>query len=96
MRILSENYSYIDAIQILSTGYLPINFVPPSQLKAMITQVIKRLHLYYDMKLVTFGIEDNSNLNVQFPVIVQPYSQLPLTLYQREIFPVSNRLKYTF
>ena len=50
--------------------------------------VIKRLHLYYDMKLVTFGIDRNRNLIIQFPVFVQPYTQQPLILYQLEMVPV--------
>ena len=50
--------------------------------------VIKRLHLYYDVKLVTFGIDKNRNFIVQFPVFVQPYTQQPLILYQLEIVPV--------
>ena len=37
--------------------------------------VIKRLYLYYDMKLVTFGIDDQRNLIVQFPVFVHPQGQ---------------------
>ena len=37
--------------------------------------VIKRLHLYSDMKLVTFGIDRDRNLIIQFPVFVQPYTQ---------------------
>ena len=32
------------------------------------------------MKLVTFGIYDNWDLVIQFPVFVQPYSQSPLTV----------------
>ena len=53
-------YIYIDVIQILSTGYLCIDLIPPPQLNEMITQVkkavvatnpyynivLKRLHLY--------------------------------------------------
>ena len=50
--------------------------------------VIKRLHLYYDMKLVTFGTDNNKNLIVQFPIFIQPYTQQPLILYQRETVPV--------
>ena len=50
--------------------------------------VIKRLHLYYDMKLVTFGIDENRNLIVQFPVFVQPYTHQQLILYQIETVPV--------
>ena len=50
--------------------------------------VIKQLYLYYDMKLVTFGIDENRNLIVQFPVFIQPYMQQQLILYQIETVPV--------
>ena len=40
--------------------------------------VIDTLHLYYDMKLVTFGIDTERNLIIQFPVFIQPYTQQPL------------------
>ena len=50
--------------------------------------LIKQLYLYYDMKLVTFGIDDKRNLIVQFPVFVHPQSQQHLTLYQLETVPV--------
>ena len=40
------------------------------------------------MQLVTFGIDKNKNLIVQFLVFVQPYTQQPLVLYQLEIVPV--------
>ena len=36
--------------------------------------VIDRLHLYYDIKLVTFGIDKERNLIIQFPVFIQPYT----------------------
>ena len=50
--------------------------------------VIKRLHMCYNMKLVTFGIDRHRNLIIQFPIFVQPYTQQPLTLYQLETVPV--------
>ena len=50
--------------------------------------VIKRLHLYYGMKLVTFGIDRNRNLIIQFPIFVQPYTQQCLILFQMETVPV--------
>ena len=50
--------------------------------------VIDRLHLYYDMKLVTFGTDKEKNLIVQFRVFIQPYTQQPLILYQIETAPV--------
>ena len=40
------------------------------------------------MKLVTFGIDDQRNLIVQFPVFVQPYTQKGLIMYQIETVPV--------
>ena len=50
--------------------------------------IIKRLHLYYDMKLVTFGKDRKRNLIIQYPIFVQPYTQQPLILYQLETVPV--------
>ena len=40
------------------------------------------------MKLVTFGIDDQRNLIIQFTVIVQPFTQQHLKLYQMETVPV--------
>ena len=40
------------------------------------------------MKLVTFGIDNQRNLIVQFPVFVQPYTQKKLIMYQIETDPV--------
>ena len=34
--LIRKLYTYIDAICILSTGYLPINLIPPSQLNEML------------------------------------------------------------
>ena len=85
-----------NAIRILAKGYLPISLITPLKLKEILNTVrrtnpdydlvIKRLHLYYDMKLVTFGIDSDKNLIVQFPVFIQPYPQQPLILYQIETF----------
>ena len=44
--------------------------------------------MYYDMKLVMFGIDYQKNLIIQFPVFVQLYTQSKLTLYQIETVPV--------
>ena len=52
------------------------------------TLVLNRLHLYYDMQLVTFGIDRDMNIVIQFLVFIQPYTQKPLTLYQLETVPV--------
>ena len=59
------------AIRILAKGYLPILLIMPIKLKEILDAVkdtiqktnpdchlfIKRLHLYYDIKLVTFSID---------------------------------------
>ena len=50
--------------------------------------IIDRIHLYYDMQLVTFAIDKDKNLIVQFPIFIQPYTQHPLVLYQLETVPV--------
>ena len=86
----------------MAKGYLPISLITPLRLKEILTTVkqnliktnpddeflIKQLHLYYDMKLVTFGIDQKRNLIIQFPIFIQPYSQQPLILYQLETVPV--------
>ena len=95
---------YAKAIRILLKGYLPTSLLAPSKLQKILGKVknaiqttnsdydivIKRLHLYYDMKLVTFGIDENRNLIVKFPVFVQPYTQQLQILYQIETVPVPN------
>ena len=40
------------------------------------------------MKLVTFGIDKERNLIIQFPGFKQSYIQQPLILYQMETVPV--------
>ena len=39
------------------------------------------------MTLEMFGIDNQKNLIIQFPVFVQPYTQTRLTLYQIEMVP---------
>ena len=101
-RFINELKSYSKAIQVLSTGYLPISLIPPSKLETILQQVkaalaktnknydlvLNRLYLYDDMKLVTFGIDQDKILIIQFPVFVAPYMQARLTLYQIETLPV--------
>ena len=92
-----ELKSYFKPIRILSKGYLLISLIPPSKLEAILEEVklmgkthndydlvLTRLCLYYDMKLVMFGIDSQRNLIIQFPVFVQPYMQTRLILYQIE------------
>ena len=93
---------YAKANRILAKGYLPISLITQLKLKGILNAVrdtvrktnpdydlvIQRLYLYYDMKLVIFGIDNDKNLIIQFPVFIQPYTQQLLILYQIEIVPV--------
>ena len=100
--VITQLQIYATTIRILSEGYLPNTLVTPLKLKEILSEVrsalwitnpdydlVKdRLHLYYDMQLVTFGIDRDKNLTIQFPVFIQPYTQQPLVLYQLETVPV--------
>ena len=86
----------------MAKGYLPNSLIIPLKIKEILDSikatikttnpdydlVIKRLHLYYNMRLVTFGIDRDRNLIIHFPVVIQPYTQQPLVLYQIETVPV--------
>ena len=101
-RFIEELKLYSKPIRILSKGYLPISSLPPSKLEKILKEVriaiaksnkdydlvLTSLYLYYDMKLITFGIDNHWNLIVQFPVFVQPYTQKRLIMYQIETVPV--------
>ena len=95
-------HTCISAIRILAKGYLPNTLLKPNELQEILTQVknslhttnpdytlvLDRLHLYYDMQLITFIIDRDMNLVIQFLVFIQPYTQKPLVLYQLETVPV--------
>ena len=99
--LITQLHTYVSAIRILAKGYLPNTLIKPEKLQEISTEVRKllhitnpdydlvldRLHLYYDMQLVTFGIDKDMNL-IQFPVFIQPYTQKPLILYRLETVPV--------
>ena len=88
MRFINQLKEYLQVIRILSKGYLPISLLQPSKLNIILEKVreavqiknrdydlvIKRLYLYYDMKLLTFGIADQRNLIIQIPVFVHPHN----------------------
>ena len=75
-KFITQLHIYVKAVRILAKGYLPISLITPYKLQEIINSieetltksnpdydiVIKRLHLYYDMKLVTFGIDKDRNL----------------------------------
>ena len=97
-RFIEELKLYSRAIRVLSKGHLPISLLPPSKLEKILRKVriavaksnkdydlvLTRLYLYYDMKPVTFGIDNQRNLIVQLPVFVQAYTQKRLIMYQIE------------
>ena len=102
VRFLNQLKQYSQAIRVLSKGYLPITLLSPSKLNIVLQKVreavqikngdydlvIKGLYLHYDMKLVTFGIDDQRNLIIQLPVFLHLHNQQPLMLYQLETVPV--------
>ena len=99
--LITQLHTYVSAIRILANGYLPNTLIKPNELQEILTQVknllhisnpdyslvLDRLHLYYDMQLITFGIDKDMNLVIQFPVFIQPYTQRPLVLYQLKTVP---------
>ena len=92
----------LKSISILSKGYLPPQLFPPSTLVeisqkslAMIKAknpgyVLALPHItdYYDMRLVTFGLDDQGKLVVYFPIFVKEHKKEPMTLYQIETVKV--------
>ena len=101
-KFISQFKMYANIIRVLSKGYLPISLLPPTKLQEILKEVkkaiqisnldydivVKRLHLYYNMKLVMFGINKERNLIIQFPAFIQPYMQQQLILYQIEMVQV--------
>ena len=80
--LITQLQVYTSAIRILAKGYLPNTLVTPSKLQEIPKNVktalqatnpeydlvIDRLHLYYNMQLVTFGITERkiSSSNSQY------------------------------
>ena len=71
--LITQLHIYATAIRILAKDYLPISLITQLKLKEILNKirtttqktnpdydlVIKRLCLYHDMKLVTFGIDND-------------------------------------
>ena len=108
--LITQLQIYASVIRILAKGYLPNTLVTLSKLREILSEVktalwmsnpdynfmIDRLHLYYDMQVVTFGINKDKNLIIQFPVFIQPYTQQPLiTVSIRSSTSSHHRPKYT-
>ena len=100
--LITQLYIYTTSIGILAKGYLPISLVTPSRLREILNNsetaiwktnpdynlLLNRLHLYYDIQLVIFGIDKEKNLIIQFRIFIQPYTQQLLILYKLETVPV--------
>ena len=81
--LITQLHTYVSAIRILAKGYLPKTLIKPKRLQEILTEVKKslhstnpnynlvldRLHLYYDMQLVTFGIDKDMNLHYTGPSV---------------------------
>ena len=90
------------SIAILSKGYLPPQLFPPRTLVEISQKAIAMIktqnpdyvlalpHItdYYDMRLVTFGLDDQGRLVVCFPIFIKEYKKEPMTLYQIETVKV--------
>ena len=82
--LITQLHICATSIKILAKGY-PISLEIPSKLRQILNDVktaiwktdqdydlvIGRLHLYYNMQLVIFGIDENKILIIQFPVFIQ-------------------------
>ena len=93
---------FLSAAETLSKGYLPASLFPPSVLcnitssaLAMVQKknpdyvlTIKPVTEYYDMKMVTFGVNDGIELVVAFLVFVQDHTRESMTLYELETVKV--------
>ena len=98
-RVLRE---FLSAVRILSKGYLPASLFPPTILCRITSNAlqmvqkknpdyvltIKHVMEYYDMKMVTFGVNDGEELVVAFPVFVQDHTRESMTLYELETVKV--------
>ena len=82
----------------MAKGYLPTTLITPSKLQEILDAatkslqqtnpdyalVLDRLHLYYDMSSVTFGIDREMNLVIQF-------SGVHTTVYTETTNPIPIR-----
>ena len=100
--LISELRLLLRSIAILSRGYLPPQLFSHTdivRISQAALSMIKNKHpdyvlaipqasSYYDMRLVTFGIDEDDRLVVCFPIFVKDFSRKSMTLYQIETVPV--------
>ena len=90
------------SIKTLSEGRIPIELITPEMLTNFtenVKEVLQNSHsgyilafphisYYYDMKLVTFGVDSSSSLVITFPIFIRPIHSVPLVLYEIEVIDV--------
>ena len=100
--LVTELRLLLRSIAILSKGYLPPQLFPPTALSALSQQAITMIkqqhpdyvlalpHItdYYDMRLVTFALDEAGRLVIAFPIFVKDYKKKAMTLYQIETVKV--------
>ena len=100
--LLHDLENLVMAIKTLSEGKLPIQLIPPQMLQKFTSDVEKELAIkfpdytlafphisyYYDMELVTFGIDTNHSLIITFPIFIKPRHTEPFVLYEIETVDV--------
>ena len=98
-RVLRE---FLSTVRILSKDYLPASLFPPTTLRRIASNALQLVHKknpdyvltikhvteYYDMKMVTFGVNDSEELVVASPVFVQDHTRKSMTLYELETVKV--------
>ena len=100
--LINELRLLLRSIATLSKGYLPPQLFSPTDLVKISMAALKMVQKrhpdyvlaipqtssYYDMRLVTFGIDELDRLVVCFPIFVKDFSRESMTLYQIETVPV--------
>ena len=100
--LIHELRLLLRSIAILSKGYLPPQLFTPTDIVKISQEALKLVQKrhpdyvlaipqassYYDMRLVTFGLDQRDRLIVCFPIFVKDFSREPMTLYQIETVPV--------
>ena len=83
--LVTQLITCISASRVGVKGYLPNTLIKPAKLQEILIEVKKtlqisnpdfdlvldRLHLYYDMPFITFCIDKDMNLIIQFQIFVQ-------------------------
>lgn len=101
--LINSAKALLKSIAQLSKGYLPPEIFTMTRMRNITDTVLNmvqkthpeyvlalpQLTQYYDMKLVTFAVDEESHsLIVTFPVFIKTYHRNPLTLYEIETVPV--------